>query len=296
MLVSAISLTIMSSLVRIISYDMPSIEIIFFRNSIGVILIGLSFLKYPLKQVGGKPFLLLFRSIIGVLAMLMLFHNIATINFANAITYSRLSPVFTALFALWFLKEKIRFNGWLAIFLGLTGMLLVMQPDGLMLESGHIFGLLNAIFAALAFTSIRELKKYYDTKIIVFSFMSMGVFITGISMIISNFYTNKSLDFIMGKFVMPSNSNWLYLIAIGIFASLGQIYLTKAYGATKAGIVGAIGYSIIVFSVIIGYFLGDGLPNLLGFIGIVIIILGGLLVAWEKNDNLGVGKKDVNGN
>jgi flagellar motor component MotA len=53
---------------------------------------------------------------------------------------------------------------------------------------------------------------------------------------------------------------------------------------------------LLFFSVIVGYFLRDGLSNLLGFVGIAIIILGGLLVAWEKNDNLGVGKKDVNGN
>lgn len=295
MLVSAISLTFMASFVKIISNDMPSIEIVFFRNLIGIALIGLSFFKYPLKQVGGKPLLLLFRAIIGTLAMLMFFHNIANITLANAITYSRLSPVFTALFALWFLKEKIKFNGWLAIFLGLLGMLLVMQPNGLIFEDEYIFGLLNAIFAALAFTSIRELKKYYDTKIIVLSFMGMGVLVTGISMLISNFYTNKSLDFIMGEFVMPSSLTWLYLIAIGFFASLGQIYMTKAYGATKAGIIGAVGYSVIIFSVIIGYFLGDGLPNLLGFIGIITIILGGLLVAWERNENL-EKTKAVSGN
>ena len=295
MLVSAISLTFMASFVKIISNDMPSIEIVFFRNLIGIALIGLSFFKYPLKQVGGKPLLLLFRAIIGTLAMLMFFHNIANITLANAITYSRLSPVFTALFALWFLKEKIKFNGWLAIFLGLLGMLLVMQPNGLIFEDEYIFGLLNAIFAALAFTSIRELKKYYDTKIIVLSFMGMGVLVTGISMLISNFYTNKSLDFIMGEFIMPSSLTWLYLIAIGFFASLGQIYMTKAYGATKAGIIGAVGYSVIIFSVIIGYFLGDGLPNLLGFIGIITIILGGLLVAWERNENL-EKTKAVSGN
>ena len=295
MLVSAISLTFMASFVKIISNDMPSIEIVFFRNLIGIALIGLSFFKYPLKQVGGKPLLLLFRAIIGTLAMLMFFHNIANITLANAITYSRLSPVFTALFALWFLKEKIKFNGWLAIFLGLLGMLLVMQPNGLIFEDEYIFGLLNAIFAALAFTSIRELKKYYDTKIIVLSFMGMGVLVTGISMLISNFYTNKSLDFIMGEFVIPSSLTWLYLIAIGFFASLGQIYMTKAYGATKAGIIGAVGYSVIIFSVIIGYFLGDGLPNLLGFIGIITIILGGLLVAWERNENL-EKTKAVSGN
>ncbi len=121
--------------------------------------------------------MLFFRAAIGLLAMLSFFYNLANISLVEAITYSRMSPIFTAIFALWFLREKIGRKGWLAIFIGFIGMLFVMQPEGLFFEKTHIFGLLNAVCAALAFTSIRELKKYYDTRSIVLSFMAMGVII-----------------------------------------------------------------------------------------------------------------------
>ncbi len=283
MLISSVCLAFMGSFAKLLATNLPTIEIVFFRNVIGVILIILTFYKKPLVQEGGKPFLLLFRGFIGLIAMLSFFYNISTITLADAVTYSRMSPIFTALFAMWFLKEKIGTKGWFAIALGFTGMLFVMQPDGFSFESSHFFGLLNAICAALAFTSIRELRKYYDVRIIVLSFMGIGTLVPFISMFISQYYQNDLFSFMLGEFVFPSGVQWLYIAGIGISASLGQIYMTKAYGATRAGIVGATGYSVIIFSLIIGLFLGDDLPNIFGFLGISAIILGGILIAREKN-------------
>lgn len=283
MLISAVCLALMGSFAKVLATHLPTIEIVFFRNVLGVFLIGITFFKTPLKQTGGKPLLLFFRAAIGLIAMLSFFYNLANITLADAVTYSRMSPIFTALFAMWFLKERIGTKGWIAIALGFTGMLFVMQPDGLAFEKSHLFGLLNAVCAALAFTSIRELRKYYDTRVIVLSFMGIGTVVPFISMYLSQFYQSDFFSFMMGEFVMPNPIDWIYIVGIGITASFGQVYMTKAYGATKAGIVGATGYSVILFSLIIGVILGDKLPDLFGFIGIFAIILGGILIAREKN-------------
>lgn len=283
MLISAVSLALMSSFAKVLTSHLPTIEIVFFRNCIGIAILLVSFYKLPLNQKGGRPFLLFFRAAIGLLAMLSFFYNIANITLADAVTYSRMSPIFTAIFAMWFLKEHIGIKGWFAIALGFTGMLFVMQPDGFVFETSHIFGILNAVCAALAFTSIRELKKYYDTRVIVLSFMGIGTIVPIISMYLSQYYTSDIFFFMMGEFVMPNPSDWLYILGIGLSALLGQIYMTKAYGVTRAGIVGAAGYSVILFSLVIGVILGDSLPNMLGFIGIFAIITGGILIAREKN-------------
>lgn len=284
MLISATCLSFMSAFAKILAEELPTIEIIFFRNLIGVILISLTIFKTPIIQIGGKPWLLIFRAMIGLLAMLSFFYNIANIPIADAVTYSRLSPIFTALFAFWFLKENIGRRGWFAIALGFLGMLLVMQPFSSGLQKSHIFGLINAVCAALAFTSIRELRRYYDTRTIVFYFMLMGLIVSIISMLSSEYYSNDFFAFMMGKFTMPQGVNWFYLIGIGVFAAVGQLYMTKAYSTTKAGIVGAAGYSVILFSMVIGLVLGDALPNSIAIIGIVGIISAGVLIASEKSE------------
>lgn len=283
MLIAAICMAFMSALVKVLSDHMPTIEIVFFRSFLGGLLVALTFFKSPIKQDGGMPLLLFFRAFIGLIAMLSFFYNIANTTLADAITYSRMSPVFTALFALWFLKEKIGAKGWGAIALGFMGMLLVMQPDGFLFERVHIFGIVNAICAALAFTSIRELRKYYDVRVIVLAFMGIGAIVSLVAMILSAYYQSDLFSFMMGDFVMPYPIDWIYIAGIAISASLGQVYMTKAYGAGKAGIIGATGYSVIIFSIIIGLMLGDGLPNVLGFIGIFAIIVGGILIAREKS-------------
>ena len=273
----------MSAFAKIVIETLPAIEIVFFRSFFGIVLISFTFFKISIKQKGGRPWLLLFRAGIGLIAMLSFFYNIANITLADAVTYSRMSPIFTAIFAFWFLKERIGFKGWAAIALGFTGMIFVMQPFGNGFNENHFFGLLNAVCAALAFTSIRELKKHYDTRVIVLTFMGIGLIVPVISMIFASYYDIKSLNFLINKFVMPNSVEWFYLIGIGVTASFAQIYMTKAYGQTRAGIIGAVGYTVILFSLVIGLILGDSLPNLLGVIGIIAIILGGISVARVKN-------------
>jgi len=282
MVISAFCLAIMGAFAKILSTTLPTIEIVFFRNLVGGVLISLTIFKYPILQKGGRPWLLLFRAVIGVVALLSFFYNIANISLAAAVTYSRLSPIFTAIFAFWFLKEKIGSKGWFAIFLGFIGMLLVMQPFINGFEQSHIIGLLNAICAALAFTSIRELRNYYDTRTIVLCFMGVGLIVPIVSMIVSEFYINSIFSFMMGQFILPIGIEWLYIVGIGTFSSIGQIYMTKAYGVTKAGIVGAAGYSVILFSLIIGVLLGDSFPNIMGIIGIIGIVSAGILIASDK--------------
>jgi drug/metabolite transporter (DMT)-like permease len=83
---------------------------------------------------------------------------------------------------------------------------------------------------------------------------------------------------LFGTFVMPHGMGWLYVVVMGLFATLAQIYMTKAYGATKAGIVGAVSYSNILFSIFLGLFIGDPFPDLSTWLGIGLIVMAGIFV------------------
>jgi len=86
----------------------------------------------------------------------------------------------------------------------------------------------------------------------------------------------------LGEFVMPSGIVWFYVLGMGIFATISQLLMTKAYGETKAGIVGAVSYTNIVFSIIVGMILGDAIPSVITICGIVLIIFAGVMVARSK--------------
>ena len=283
MLLASLSFAFMGGFAKVISQVLPPVEVTFFRNIFGVLLVGLSIYKVPLKQQGGKFLLLIFRGSMGFAALLAYFYIMAHIPLGEAVTYNKTSPIFVAIFAFIFLGEKLSPWAFLAIILGFVGIVLVAQPEGGSFDKYDLLGLFSGIGAALAYTSIRELRKFYDTRAIVMSFMGVGTIAPLLLMLVTP-YVNPSAEFdwMFAEFVMPKGIEWGYVTAVGVFATMSQLLMTKAYELTKAGIVGTISYSNIVFAVIIGVILGDPIPNIWTILGIILVILSGLLVSFSK--------------
>ena len=282
MLIASLLFAFMGAFAKELSAHMNSVEIVFFRNVFGVVLIGVSIYNRPLKHIGGKPFLLFFRGLMGFLALLMFFYNISQISLAEAMTFSKTSPIFTAIFAYFFVKEKLSFKGWIGIFIGFIGILFITKFDGTNLDKTDWLGILCGVGAGLAYTSIRELKNYYENRAIVLSFMTLGTLGPIVLMILAQYYSSSTFDFVLAPFVMPQHSDWILILALGLFSTFAQIYMTKAYSYAKAGIIGTISYSNIVFSIMLGLFLGDTIPDIWIFLGIILIVISGLLVSKVK--------------
>jgi len=283
MLLASLSFAFMGGFAKVISQVLPPVEVTFFRNIFGVVLVGLAIYKVPLKQTGGKFLLLIFRGSMGFISLLAYFYLIANIPLGDAITYNKTSPIFVAIFAYIFLNEKLSRGAILAIIVGFVGIVFVAQPIGGSFDKYDALGIFSGIGAALAYTSIRELRKYYDTRAIVMSFMGIGTIAPLILMLVTPYLTvNSGFDWMFAEFIMPQGIEWLYVSAIGIFSTASQLLMTKAYELTKAGIVGTISYTNIIFGLIIGVALGDAIPNIWTFIGIALVISSGLLVAFSK--------------
>jgi len=282
MLIASFTFAIMGAFAKLASVTLSSLEVVFFRNLAGVVIVGFAVFKTPMVQVGGKPLLLFFRGLMGFTALLAFFYNIAHISLGDAMTYSKTSPIFTAIFAFIFLKEKLSFRGWLAVFIGFIGIVFITQPSEVGFSKYDLLGIFSGIGAALAYTSIRELRNYYDTRAIVLSFMLTGTLGPIVLFIISSYISVPELDFLLGEFVMPKGIVWFYVIAMGVFATISQLLMTKAYGETKAGIVGAVSYTNILFSIIVGLMLGDSLPSFMSMFGIALIVFAGIMVARAK--------------
>ena len=283
MLLASFSFALMGGFAKVVSQTLPPVEVTFFRNIFGVVLVVIAIWKVPLKQTGGKPFLLFFRGSMGFLALLAYFYIMAHIPLGEAVTYNKTSPIFVAIFAYLFLNEKLPKSALLAIIIGFVGIVLVAQPEGGSFDKYDLLGIFSGIGAALAYTSIRELRKYYDTRAIVMSFMGVGTVAPLLLMLLTPYVDPpRDLDWMFAEFVMPQGIEWMYVTAVGIFATMSQLLMTKAYELTKAGIVGTISYSNIVFAVVIGVMLGDPIPDIWTTLGIILVILSGLLVALPK--------------
>lgn len=282
MLFASFTFALMAAFAKLASRELSSLEVVFFRNLFGVIIISFVIYRSGVKSIGSKPLLLFFRGLMGFLSLLAYFYNVAHISMGDAVTYSKTAPIFTAIFAWFFLNEKLPKSAWIAVFVGFIGIVLIAQPSGGGFSKYDLLGIFSGVGAALAYTSIRELRRYYDTNVIVLSFVLVGTIGPLILFVIGNFFSIDELDFLVAKFIMPSGIVWLYVVALGVLGTISQYYMTKAYATSKAGVVSAASYTNILFAILIGVALGDNLPSFITTMGVLLVILAGVLVAQEK--------------
>lgn len=279
MFFSALLSALNGAVAKMLGDDLSALEIVFFRNLFGMVFILIALGHTPTKLKGGKPLLLIYRGLFGFSALLLFFYTITKIPLGDAITLNKTSPLFVSILAFLLLHENLSKKAIISLFFGFLGVLLITKPFGLDFTLAHFLGLLGGLLAAAAYTTIRKIKHIYDSRMIVLSFMSIGVVIPLILFGISHYYAPKELDFILAPFVLPQNLlTWVLLFIIGVTATASQWLLTKAYSATHAGIIGIVSYTNIPFAIFFGVLLGDNLPDYLTFIGILLIILSGLAV------------------
>lgn len=264
---------------KLLSDSMGSVEVTFWRNAMGLIVISLFVLRKPIHNVGGKPFILIFRGVIGTVALLTFFYTIGATTLSNAIVYAKTEPIFTALLALFLLGEKLRPNAVIAILIGFAG---VAMLSGFNWDYLHIMGILTGFLSALAYTSVRSLKAFYDERTVVLSFMLSGVIIPLFLMIAAEYTTSDFFAFALSPFIMPAGKDWIWIALMGIAAAYGQIYMTRAYFYAKAGTISTVSYSVVLFATLFGIILGDVLPTLMVVAGGAMIVLSGILLSRQK--------------
>lgn len=264
---------------KLLSGSMGSVEVTFWRNAVGLVVLALTLFHSPIRNIGGRPFTLVFRGIIGTVALLVFFYTISITSLSNAIVYAKTEPIFTAVLAFFLLNEKLRYSAVFAIVIGFVG---VAVLSGMEWHYLHAMGLLTGFLSALAYTSVRSLKAHYDARTVVLSFMIAGVLIPAFLMIAAEYYRSELLAFALSPFVFPSGIDWLWIVLMGLAAAAGQILMTRAYFYASAGLVSTVSYSVVLFATLFGIVLGDTLPTPALIAGAMLIILSGVLLTRVK--------------
>jgi drug/metabolite transporter (DMT)-like permease len=282
MLLAALGFSIMGGAAKSLKGTFNAGQLVFYRNFIGLLILVPGLIIKPPVQTGGKFLRLAFRGLMGTLALYTLLYCVLHLPLGTAMSYNLTSALFIAIFSFFLFGEYHGKKVLLAVLLGFTGMLLIYKPVMHFHWQYHVAGLLSGIVSAIAYLTLGRLTKYYDPRVIVLSFLVSGVLVPAISLLI-HYTTGVHAD---GLFIIdwrwPQNQEWFPVLLMGVAALFGQYFVTRSYGADKAGIVSVFGYANIIYSVFIGMLLGDAFPGIISWAGISCIILSGVIISLVK--------------
>lgn len=275
MLLSALGFALMSACVKAVSgYGIPVLEIVAARALVSLLLSYLDVKRKRLSVWGSNIPLLLGRGIVGAIALVCVYYSLTTLPLAEATILQYTHPAFTAILALLFLKERLQLSTIVCIGLSLIGLIVMTQPD---FSTGLVTGLpvlsviaalCGALGSAIAYVMVRKLSQTEDASVIIFYFPLIALPV--------------SVALLGDDFVMPNLEALVLLILVGIFTQVGQIGLTKAMAAEKAGKASAYAYVQVVFSAILGVVFFAEIPTLWTLVGGGLIISAALFNALSR--------------
>lgn len=282
MLLAALGFSVMGGAAKILKGSFGAGQLVFWRNTVGLLVLIAGFILKPPKNRGGKLKLLIFRGIMGTTALYTLLYCILHIPLGTAMTYNLTSAIFIAIFSFLLFKEYHGRIVLFAVMLGFLGMLLVYKPAIHFPWYYHVAGLTSGISSAIAYMSVNRLATYYDNRVIMLAFIGSGFIVPSLFMIVRYAFQLPADNVFFINWRWPIGIEWFYVSWLGLAAFFGQYFVTKSYGADKAGIVSAIGYANIIFSVFIGMALGDAFPDIISATGMLCIIASGAIISIFK--------------
>ena len=282
MLLAALGFSVMGGAAKALKEGFNAGQLVFWRNSVGLVVLIISFAQRPPVNAGSKPGRLLFRGLMGTTALYTLLYCILHLPLGTAMSYNLTSALFIALFSFLLFREYAGGAVLLAVLIGFTGMLLIYKPNIDLPWYYHLAGLISGVSSAIAYLTVGKLTQFYDTRVIVLSFVLTGVLTPLLFVVIKAVFHLPADELFFIDWRWPAGNEWWLVLLLGTAALFGQYFVTKAYGADKAGIVSAISYANIPFSIVIGMMLGDAFPDSISIIGICCIIGSGVLISFLK--------------
>jgi len=276
---SVLVFIVMVSLIKVLADAMPPGQIVFFRSlfAMPVILLWLA----PRGEIRERlhtnmPWGHFGRAIVGVLAMGLTFAGLAYLPLPEVTAIGYAAPLLTVIFAAVLLGERVGAYRLGAVILGLSGVLIVLSPrlslsaedftQGETLGAALVLG--GAVFAALAQVFVRKLMTTETTSAIVFWFSATAMALSLLS-----------LPF---GWVMPTPSQALILVLVGLLGGLAQVLLTTGFRWADASVVAPFDYVSILFALAIGYWVFAEVPTFTMLCGAALVVFAGMLIIWRE--------------
>ena len=265
MFLSVCAFSIMDLIVKW-SDDYPLGQVIFFRGFFGIVLYYFVIPKERIRDFyfTKRPLLHFSRCFFGLAALLSIFTALRNLPLATVVSISFAAPIFTTIFSIFFLSERVGYFRWLAVFIGFIWILIISEPGFSSINVYYIFPVIFVIGMSYVAISIRQLSSTEPVWLISL-FFSAAITIAGL------------LTLPLG-WIMPSFYDLTLLSMIGFFGGVANLWLSQSYKFSEVSLVTPLKYLALVFAIVFGYLIWGEVPSVKTLVGAILVIASSIII------------------
>ena len=265
MFMSVCAFSIMDLIVKW-SDSYPLGQVLFFRGFFGLVFYFFIIPRERLKNFyytkrAGLHFL---RCLFGLIALISIFIALRNLPLATVVSISFAAPIFTTIFSIFFLSEKVGLYRWLAVIVGFIGIIIIAEPGFSSLNIYFIYPIIFCLGLSYVAIAIRQLSTTEPIWLIALNFSA--------AITLVSFFT------IPFGWVMPDIKDLILLSFIGIFGGAANLWLSQSYKFSEVSLVTPLKYLALVFAIIFGYFIWDEMPSIKTIAGALLVIISSIII------------------
>ncbi|MBL8268115.1 MAG: DMT family transporter [Steroidobacter sp.] len=254
----------------------PAMQVTFLRGALSLpfILLAVGWSRRWRDLQPNRWGLHLLRGILQVATLYGFVYAVSKLSLANAYTIFMSAPLLITALSVPFFGERVGWHRWLAVAVGMTGVLVVVRPGATGMEMGGmaLLGFLAAIGSALAYALgvllIRVLQPTETSAATMFWALSLTALFAGV---ISS-----------TQWVPVLWDHWHWLAVMGLSGALGQHFLTEAFRLAAPSVVAPLEYTALAWGMLFDWLLWLTVPSSRMLTGAAIIVASGLYVIHRE--------------
>ncbi|TLY77536.1 MAG: DMT family transporter [Gammaproteobacteria bacterium] len=256
---------------KLFSQHYPPMQVAVLRG-----LASLPFMLLPVLALGRladlKPRRFGMHLLRGALSVAVLggfIYAVRVLSLANAYSIFLAAPLIVTALSVPLLGDRVDWRTWLAISIGLIGVLTMLRPSASALVTlGALAALLSATAYSFSAIALRVLTRTDTTASVVFWTLGLMTVFAGV--------------IAAPQWVPLQRAHLKWLVAMGVFGSIGQLLFTEAFRSAPPSIVAPFEYTALLWGVAIDWAMWDVLPAGRIYLGGSIVIASGLYLIWRE--------------
>jgi drug/metabolite transporter (DMT)-like permease len=216
----------------------------------------------------------LLRGLFIAMAQFCFYLSITKMELATASTLTYISPVLITLLSIPILKHEVGLWRWLAVIIGFVGVVMIMAPGTEIFTLYSLLPIGAAFGYSLSTVCVRLFDEHNPTALINM-YSSAGALLGALAIVLVT----------TGYREVESLQDWGLLLCMGLVGGFAVLALISAYRLARPSSLSPYEYFGIPFAFILGWLFFDETPFAKLFPGVLLIIAGGLLIAWREHRN-----------